>query len=336
MHYGRLSTLILLTCLLTLSGQVHAIKLKIATLSPEGSFWMNQMRSGADEIEKRTEGRVKFKFYPGGVMGKDKTVLRKMRVGQLHGAALTNGSLNKHYKDIQIYNLIMLFDSYDEVDYARSKMDKTILDGLESSGLVPIGVAEMGFAYLMSTEKIATTEDLRKYKAWVPENNYVAQTAIEAFGVAPIPLPVRDVLVGLQTRMVEVVAGIPVGALALQWHTQVKHVLDMPLLYIYGGLVITDKYFKRISKADQKIVREVMAGVVERVEAQGRKDNEAALKAMRDLGIQFNVPTDAEKAKLRALIKNANDTMVERGNLTRGSINRVESLVHEYRRANKK
>src|SRR5690606_35509804 len=73
-----------------LAGAVAALpavaaELKVATIAPDGSHWMREMRAAAAEIEERTGGSVEIKFYPGGVMGNDAQVLRKIRVGQLHG-----------------------------------------------------------------------------------------------------------------------------------------------------------------------------------------------------------------------------------------------------------
>ncbi len=70
------------------SASVGAKTLKIATLAPAGTTWMKEMKAGAKLIKQRTEGRVKLKFYPGGVMGNDKSVHRKIKIGQLHGGAL--------------------------------------------------------------------------------------------------------------------------------------------------------------------------------------------------------------------------------------------------------
>ena len=72
----------------------YGLKLKIATLSPEGSVWMDKMQAGADEIHRKTNNRVAFKFFGGGIMGNDDAVLRKIRIGQLHGGAVTAGSLS--------------------------------------------------------------------------------------------------------------------------------------------------------------------------------------------------------------------------------------------------
>jgi len=327
-----LSTLsvLLVTCLMISNGHA-ATTLKIATLSPDGSFWMQKMREGANEIKKQTNGRVKFKFYPGGVMGDDKTVLRKMRFGQLHGAAFTNGSLNIFYPDIQLYNLILKFKSLDEIDHIRKHFDPILQKGLEDNKIVSLGFAEIGFAYLMSTKPIASINDLRNQKAWVPENNNIAQAAIEAFSVSPIPLSIRDVLVGLQTGMVNVVAGSPVGALALQWHTQVKYITDLPLSYIFGVLAMDSKAFKKISTADQKIVRQIMGDAIQEIEKRNRTDNVAAIEAIKNQGIEFIKPSEQAATELRELITGANQQLTKTGKLSQHAVDKLNQQLAQLR-----
>ena len=81
----------------------NATTFKIATLSPEGSSWMDMMRSGAKEVAEKTNNRVKIKFYPGGVMGDDMAVMRKIRIRQLQGGAVTIGAVSNFYSDSQVY-----------------------------------------------------------------------------------------------------------------------------------------------------------------------------------------------------------------------------------------
>jgi TRAP-type C4-dicarboxylate transport system substrate-binding protein len=144
--------------LLTLSPAAsEAVTLKIATLTPDGSEWMKVIRAGAKEINAKTEGRVRFKFYPGGIMGNDKAVMRKIRIGQLQGGMVTAGTLSRAFRDVQAYNLPIIFDSLEEVDYVRSHLDPVLVEGLRKGGFVIFGFAEGGFAYLMSKEPIITT-----------------------------------------------------------------------------------------------------------------------------------------------------------------------------------
>ena len=107
----------------------YGLEFKIATLSPQGSAWMQKMQAGADEIHRKTNKRVRFKFFGGGIMGNDDAVLRKIRIGQLHGGAVTAGSLSHLYGDSIIYGLPMKFKSLREIDYVREKMDPMLMAG---------------------------------------------------------------------------------------------------------------------------------------------------------------------------------------------------------------
>ena len=92
-----------------LAPAAHAATLKIATLAPDGTSWMKVMRQAAADIKTETEGRVKIKYFPGGVQGSDKSVLRKMRIGQLQGGAVATGSLINISPASQLYNLPFTF-----------------------------------------------------------------------------------------------------------------------------------------------------------------------------------------------------------------------------------
>lgn len=313
------------------AGTAQATTLKIATLSPEGSAWMELLRAGASEIKDETDGRVSFKFYPGGVMGDDKAVLRKIRLGQLHGAVLTAGGLVQTYPDIQVYGLPLLFESYDEVDYVRERLDPLLLDGLEQEGYVSFGMAEVGFAYAMSKNPVTSVADVQAQKVWTPDGDPGSARALESFDVSPIPLAIADVLSGLQTGLINGVAVPPVGAIALQWHTQLDYVMDLPLLYVYGLPVVANRAFKRLSADDQAVVRRVMAGVVAKVNERARKDHVSAMEALVDQGLKLTHPDAAEIDEWRRYARQANREMVEDGLVSADMKQRVDSLLQACR-----
>jgi len=284
--------LFILAALLMLSQTVDAATtLKIATVAPDGTSWMQALRKGADEIDKRTRGEVKFRFFPGGVMGNDKSVLRKIRIGQLQGGVLVSGGLTEAYPDIALYNIPFVFRNYQEIDYVRERMDPVLIKGLEEHGYVSFGFSEGGFAYLMSNQPVRSLDDLKGRKVWVPEDDRISRIAVESVGVTPIPLPLTDVLPGLQTGLIDTIAGSPVGVIALQWQPQVKYLVDEPLVYLYATMAIDRKAFDRISPTDQAVVREVMGGVFRTLDQQNRKDDASARDALKKQGIKFVTPT---------------------------------------------
>jgi TRAP-type C4-dicarboxylate transport system substrate-binding protein len=284
--------------LLAASGAATAKTLKLATVMPDGSSWLVEMKAAGKQIEADTAGRVKIKFYPGGVMGNDKTVMRKIRAGQLQGGAFTSGALAPSYPDIDLYSLPLLFRSFDEVDAVRAKIDPTLKAGLEAAGFVPLAFTDGGFAYIASQKPLRRVEDLAGVKVWMPEGDVMSQTAFEVAGVAPVPLPIADVYTALQTGLVDTVGAPPAGLIAFQWHTKVKYFTDVPLMYLIGILAVDTKSFSTLSPEDQKIVRDRFATAAVKLDAENRAGDQNARDALKKQGIEF-IEASSEEEKQR-------------------------------------
>jgi TRAP-type C4-dicarboxylate transport system substrate-binding protein len=269
-------------------------ELKIATLAPDSTTWMKEIRAGAADIESKTAGRVKFKFYPGGVMGNDEAVLRKIRIGQLHGGALTSGVLAGVYPDAQIYSLPLQIKSIEEVNYVRRQMDERMRAGSASRGFIISGISNGGFAYLASSKPAASIEAAKQLRTWVPEGDHVAATMFKAAGISPTPLPMADVYTSLQTGLLDVVASNPSSLIAFQWHTKVKYITDVPMVFLTGMLVFDKRAFDRLQPGDQTIVNEIMAAKFRIIDELSERDNADARQALVANGIQFIKPSAEE------------------------------------------
>ncbi|MCP4112222.1 MAG: C4-dicarboxylate ABC transporter [Desulfobacteraceae bacterium] len=325
MSIPKLVQLITITFFILSANQTYALNLKIATLSPDGSMWMEKMREGAKEVNQKTNKRVRIKYYPGGVMGDDKAVLRKIRIGQLQGGAVIAGSLSEFYPDNQVYSLPMKFKSFKEIDYVRERMDQLIIEGLEKNGFVTFGLAEGGFAYIMSNEPVHTVNDLRKQRVWIPDNDPLAMEAVKAFGITPIPVSIADVRAGLQTGLIDTVTTPAIGAVALQWHTQVKYLMDVPFLYTYAVLAVDKKAFLKISPDDQKTVREIMSRVFKEIDNRNRNDNVKALEALRKQGIQFIKPSEKDMKGWYEKASAVPELLVKANKLSKKMVDTLES-----------
>jgi TRAP-type C4-dicarboxylate transport system substrate-binding protein len=324
---------LILTSALASLVPVQAATLKIATLSPEGTGWMKMLRQAANNIEERTNGSVKLKIYPGGVMGDDKAVLRKLRVGQLHGAALTSGGVMQPYQDIVLYNLPLTFRSQEEVDYVRERMDAKLMAGLAEKKFVGFGVAEVGFAYPMMQKAVTSVAEFQDLRVWAPDNDPGAMKAYSSFDVTPIPLPIADVLTGLQTGLINTIGSPPIGAIALQWHTQVSHALNLPLLYVYGSFVIAERAFNRLSEAEQRVVTEELSAGVKGVDRESRVDNEKAAAALSKQSIVWLDPQPEEAAEWFALAAEANAKLIDEGYVSRAMYDEMMQHLSDYRAA---
>ncbi|MCZ6687574.1 MAG: TRAP transporter substrate-binding protein DctP [Gammaproteobacteria bacterium] len=321
----------MLTVLTLVSFQVHGVQLKIATLTPEGSGWMEAMRAGAKEIKERTEGRVIIKLYGGGTQGSDKTVLRLMRVGKLQGATFTGSGLIDRFPTIQLYSLPMVFKSLDEVDYVRERMDDTLMEEMRLVGLIGFGIAEGGFARMMSSSPVREPADLSGKKVWVPEGDTSSHDAMKAMGLSPVALPLTDVMIGLQTGLIDVVTNSAVGAIVLQWHTRVKYIMQLPLVYVIGFLVIEEKAFDRLTAGDREIVSEVMKRVYEEFDETNRKDDAEASRALIEQGLVEIEPYQEHIDDWRNAVMESNRALAEKGVVDLELFNRMMAYLAEYR-----
>jgi TRAP-type C4-dicarboxylate transport system substrate-binding protein len=316
---------------LLIGAPALALDIKIASVAPDGSHWMQQMRAGAEQIRARTEGRVVIKFYPGGVMGNDAQVLRKVRVGQLQGGAFTAGGLGERYSSLNLYGIPLLFRSLDEVDYVRERLDPKLLAGLEEAGFVSFGFVEGGFANLLANEPIRSVEDMRRKKVWVPEGDQISFLAMESLGLSPVVLPVTDVLTGLQTGLIEIAFASPVAALVLQWHTKVKYITALPISYSMGIFAIDKGVFHRLTSADQQVVREVMSRFLTDLDMAAREDNRRAADVLEKSGLQSVTVNDADVEVWRRTIEGTYPRLRQRPDIDAPMLDELLSVLAEYR-----
>ena len=108
-------------CAMALLGAaaVHAADtyvLKFATLAPQGSTWMKAFDAWGKELAAKSQGRFTVKFYPGGISGDEPDMLRKIRFGQLQGAALSGHGVGEIFPPARILETPFLFDSHAEIE----------------------------------------------------------------------------------------------------------------------------------------------------------------------------------------------------------------------------
>lgn len=328
---GALALIASLLALATGQAVAQTTEFRVASVAPDGSVWMQQMRAGADTIRERTDGRVQIRFYPGGVMGNDPQVLRRVRLGQLQGGAFTASGLGTRYAALNLYGIPLLFQSLDEVDYVRERFDAELQAGLREAGFVTFGFVEGGFAKLMSNQPVTTVEGLRRRKVWVPDNDPISYAAMNAMGLSPVVLPVTDVLTGMQTGLLEVVAASPVAALVMQWHTRTRYVTDLPVSYSMGVFALDVRGYDALQPADQAVIRDVMEGVMAELNSRSRQDNLDARRALEDAGLSYVGVDGVDINAWRATIESTFPELRRRADIDGELLDRMLSLLAEYR-----
>ena len=272
---------------------------KVASLAPEGSVWTKRFRDFAKEVEEKSHGDIGFKIYAGGVMGDDRAMYRKIRVGQLNGGGLTMTGLGEVVPDFRVLGIPFLFNSYDEVDHVKEKLLPRLAREFDKKGLVLMSIQEVGFIYTMSTTSITTLAELKKSKAWVPEGDPVSQVLLETVGVTPIPLSIPDVLTSLQTGLINTAFNSFYGSIVLQWFTRISYVTDIPFAYAYGAFVLDKKTFSKLPPEYAELMKAASQTHFSKLLADTRKSNEEALQVLQENGIVLVNPTPSAREELQ-------------------------------------
>lgn len=279
---------------------------KIASLAPAGSVWVQQFEKFGSEVTEKTGGEVAFRIYPGGVMGDDQAMYRKMRVGQLHGGGFTMTGISAVVPDFRIMAIPFLFRSYDEVDHVWQSLMPTLQKRFHDQGLELVAMTEVGFIYAMSTKPINNLEELQASTNWSPAGDPISEIYLQNLGITPVQLTIPDVLSSLQSGLIETVYNSLYGSIVLQWFTKARHIVDHPYGYAYGAFALDGKKFNRLSDSQKDIIRKSADTHFAVLLEDTRRSNEESRKVMEERGSEF---VTIDEATLKSLHESRDKTI---------------------------
>jgi len=330
MQMTKLSIALVLGALLGSMSAAYATDIKIATIAPNQSAWMGEMRNAAKIVKERTSGRVNLKFYGGGVQGTSPKVLQKIKIGQLHGGVFAPSDFVKTYGEINLYGLPFAFESWEEMRYVRAQMDADLAAGFDQLNLQTFGFVG-SFAMILSNEPVRNRTDLKGKKVWLPEGDLITYEALKGLNLSPVSLPVTDVLTGLQTGLLDMAAIPPEVAVALQWHTRVRYFTDMPVLYAMSFLAVDKRILNKLLDDDQAVLAEVLAESYARMDASAPAESLNAAEALVEIGIEKIDPDAGELDSLLTSMSDTNLGLAQKGVLPLGLFETMQGHIDDFR-----
>jgi TRAP-type C4-dicarboxylate transport system substrate-binding protein len=259
--------------------------IKLGTLAPEGSPWYNAFRDIAEAWKTASGGTIHFRIYAGGVAGDDPDMVRKMRIGQLHAAALTGAGLAEIAPEIQALQMPMMFDSYAELDYVRERLAPQLEAIFAAKGFKVLNWGEAGWVQFFAHRPVMRPEDLKPLKlfTWAGDTTYVE--AWKDAGYHPVPLPATEIHTALQSGLINAFSTTPLAALSFQWFGLAKHMTDLKWAPLVGAMVMTMPKWRELPEAMQPDLLQIAREVGARLQGEGRKLNEEAIAVMQKHGL---------------------------------------------------
>ena len=192
-----------------------------------------------------------------------------------------------------------------------AKMSGYFEKGILDNGFKIMAWGESGFIYLFSKHPIKNAADLRKGKVWIWEDTAIGRAVFKELGINGIPLGIPDVLVSLQTGMIDTVYASPAAAISMQWFTRVSYMTDVPLSYSVGAAVLHKSAFEKIPPALRATVEEVFRRHLALLKENVRKEDQKAISVLTKQGIKLVSPNAKEVKEMEALSMKGVDTLGE-------------------------
>ncbi len=332
--FACLGIFFFLESLVPCGGACKTIRIKMATLAPRGSDLMKIMEEMDAAVRKATDNSVEFVVFYGGVQGDETEVLRKIRMGQLHGGSFTGYGLGQIVPEVRVTEIPYVFWNTDEVNYVRKKLQPYMDKRFEEAGFIVLGWSNVGFVYNFSKVPIVSLDVARQQKWWMWEGDPLSKAVFDAFGIHPIPLSFTEVMTSLQTKMIDAASTTPYGAVAFRWYTRFSYMDEYPITNVLGATIVSKRIWKRIPKEYQKKILKLCPGFFARIQQYSRVQNKKSIKVLKKSGIKvvpFN-PDDATREFIFNAAKKARESLV--GKIySRELLDRTLALLAEYRAA---
>jgi len=261
--------------------------LKFATLAPQGSTWMNDLTRWAAQVKQQSHGRLVFRFYPGGIAGGERDVIREIHFGELQGAALTGHGVGEIYPSARIMEVPFLFHSNKERDYVRSQLMPTFVAGFRQAHFQLLGWMEVGSIHFFSTQPIPSLDALKTRKIWLWQGDAFIATFLSANGLSGVPLSIADVYTSLSTGLINTVVATPLSSIALQWFTKTPYMAKLSMANGIGVLVVSNRFFDTLPPALQSLLQRTGKAAGERLLVDSRQDDAEARVALQKNGVHF-------------------------------------------------
>lgn len=234
------------------------IDMKFGTLGPEGSPWINKWYELVDIFEATSPAPVKVVTYPGGVMGDEPDMVRKLKFGQLQMVGVTVSGIAQLMPEMLVLNIPFLFRNYDEVDYVMDKLLPRFQELAEKRGLYLIGVIDQGMIEAFSKKLVNSADEFIKQRVWIWNADQVGIMTAKAVDINSVMLPVPEVLTSLQTGLIDTMFSSTTALVSLQWHTQMKYFYRFKLRYDPAALFVSSKALNKFPADKREGVKKAL------------------------------------------------------------------------------
>ncbi len=256
------------------------INIKMATLAPTGSPWYKVLEKMGARWQEISAGKVKITIFPGGTLGDEPDLVNKMRVNQIQAVALSGAGMSEVEPGVAALQIPLMLDSYEELDYVRDRMAPRLEKMIEARGYLVLNWGDAGWVQFFSRTPINRLDDLKKMKlfSWAGSNDSLELW--KANGFHPVPVAATDIIMGLQTGLIDVVPTTPLYAMWNQCFALARYMSDVKWAPLVGATMVSKAVWDKIPEAQRAPMLKAARDSGEELRGGIRGMGDAAVKSM--------------------------------------------------------
>jgi TRAP-type C4-dicarboxylate transport system substrate-binding protein len=213
-------------------------------------------------------------------------MVRKMGIGQLQAAAITNVGMHDVIPEPQVMSVPFLFKSEAQMECVFDKVRPRIEQALEKRGFLALQWSRVGAIHLFCANAYRTPAELNNAKIWAWEGDPKSVEAFRAVGLQPVVLSANDMYPSLQTGMIDCVANVPLYVLTARLFEKANHMVDVEWAYMIGATIVRKDAWEKIPADVRPKLLQVAKDLGKRVDDETRRLNSDAIAAMQKQGLQ--------------------------------------------------
>ena len=295
MNIKRLVLIVLAAVFLV--GGISAQVVKIATIAPENSPWGEGLKRMASEWSRISNGRVRVNLFFNGIAGSEEESIRKMRIGQLNGLALTSSGMNVLSDAVLTLSSPRLVRNDAELDMLLRDMSGTFEGYLREQNVEVLAWSQGGWIRLFSTLEIRTPDELRQVRLALSPSDQEMNEALGTLGFRGVSVTTNEVLTSLNSGLIDSFLYSPIGAAGFQWFAVAPYMLELEFAPFLGAIIIDSRTWRQIPAqfkeemlASARRIGEDIGGAIRNLETQ-------AIETMSRYGLQ-TVSLSADETRL--------------------------------------
>jgi TRAP-type C4-dicarboxylate transport system substrate-binding protein len=261
------------------------VVLKLGTLAPAGSAWHDILKDMGQRWALASGGAVTLRIYPGGVQGNEGDMIRKLGIGQLQAAAISNVGMHDITPEPKGLSIPLFFAGEAEAECGFEAVRPALEEAVARRGYAVVHWSRLGALHLFCTEPRRTPADMASARFFAQEGDPRAAEGWRAAGFRPVQLSATDLYPALQTGMVDCVPSLPIYVLTARLFEKARHMTDLAWGYMYGATVVRRDAWERIPAEVRGALLAIARETGARADAEVRRMNEDALAAMRRQGL---------------------------------------------------